>query len=1190
MDAKLRKLFIRMTKITMYAMVFCISLTIGICSTAGAQQKLLKEISIDLNSKEGSSLIKVIKEIEKSTDFLFLYSQKELKNKSVNIETGTWNMSDLLHEISGQAKLSIKRVNETISVTSVGTKSADVVDLIVTQQQITGNITDDKGEALPGASVVVSGTTTGTITDIDGNYALTVPSDATSLDISFVGMKTQTIMIQGRSVIDVQLAADIGQLEEVVVIGFGTREKKDLTGSISQISGKDIEDVQFPSPQFALQGKTTGVRVINSSGDPTAAPTVYVRGIGTWQGGAQPLYVVDGQVINPRDDFGNDDTIGNINPWTFLNPGDIESMTVLKDASAAAIYGSRAANGVILITTRRGKSGRPKVEFTADTRFQNVDKLEVLPVNEMMDIHRERWTNSTNPNDVLEEDFYGRNEPSELNRLNNFYPQYDPTSPYYFGDNPASYDWQEALLNKNAVTQNYSVRISGASETSDYYFSVGYTNQESVYVGKELNRYNVSTNLNTDVSDYVRTGLTARISYHETLNDNYPDDIVSMAQRRPYQPIYDPNNIYGFAPVLNPNFGATPWSEVAYLYTQATNSNEFATAELNTTNWESVRSAGIGFIEIEPISGLSFRGSVSADWQWQRRLTIGANAANIFSRNGTDPSLDGDGSSKGNGNFRDNLFINLQYDLNVTYNKVFGDHSVNVLLGAQDTRRYQRFSNGGAQQITTTDPVRIGWSNNLTYNSSIFGQGEAFWFGYVARGSYNYDSRYYLDVSYRRDASNGFPEDTRWGNFYAFSGAWRISDETFMSGLTFIDDLKLRGGWGQAGNDANVAGGFAYLSRINATGTYALGSGNGDPLGIRLLGNALLDFPNTDIQWEVVNTTTIGFDGFFLNRAIEASVEYYSRTTDGILQQVQLAPSVPTNAPTQNIGSVVNSGIEISLGYNTQIGDLNIHVDGNISTVKNEVTALYQGNALDRPNNTRIEIGRPIDFIYGYQVGGMFQSHAEAVNHYLNGNWDSTVDTSFVAGGDLFFKNVYGDPNDDYDFGNPVLDTAVNANDRDMIGKTIPGFIYGLNISLDYKGIYLTAGFYGEGDVDKINTTRQGMESMSGAGNYLISVRDRYTAENTNGSIPRAVAGDPAGNNRFSDRWVESAAFFRLNQWQLGYRFPQTVLSQLDFIQALSVFVGGQNNLLFSNWSTLDPVNDQFPLPKSYNVGLKVTF
>ncbi len=1189
MDAKLRKLLIRMTKLSTYAMIFCISLSMGICSSAGAQQKLLKEISIELDHNEGSSLVKVIKDIEKSSNFQFLYSNRELRKKVVSLQSGTWNMNDLLHEISNQAKLSIRRVNETISVTTVD--DPHVVDLIVSQQQITGRITDEQGESLPGASVIETGTTNGTITDIDGNYSLTVSANASTIDVSFVGMETQTIQIQGRSVIDVQMSADIGQLEEVVVIGFGTRQKKDLTGSISQVSGKDIEDVQFPSPQFALQGKSTGVRVINNSGDPTAAPTVYVRGIGTWQGGAQPLYVIDGQVINPRDDFGNDDTIGDINPFTFLNPSDIESISVLKDASAAAIYGSRAANGVILITTRRGKQGRPRVEFSHETRIQNIETHDVLPVGEMMDIHRERWTNSTNPNDVLEQDFYGRTLASDdVDLLNNYYPQYDPTSQYYIA-NPMDVDWQDAILNKNATTQNYSLRISGANESTDYYFSLGYIDQESVFKGKNLKRYNIATNLNTDISEFIRTGLTARIAYHQTLDDNYPDNLLDVANNRPFQPIYDPNNEFGFAPVLDPNFGANPWDVSPLLWSAATSSNGLAEAALSTRNWESVRTAGIGFVEIEPIEGLSIKGTASADWQWQRRLTISRTAdEQIFSRNGVDPSTFGDGTSEGSGGLRDNLFINLQFDLNINYNKVFGEHAINVLVGAQDTRRFQRFSNAGAEQIETRDPRRIGWSNNLTYNSSIHGRGEAFWFGYVARAGYNYSSQYYIDFSYRRDASNGFPASTRWGNFYSVSGAWRISDEPFMAGLTFIDDLKIRGGWGQAGNDANVAGQFTYLSGISGTGTYALGSGNGDPLGTRLLGNALLDFPNRDISWEVVNTTTIGFDSYLLNNSIELSAEYYTRTTEGILQSVQLPPTVGVNNPDQNIGSVRNSGIEISLGYNTKVGDLNISVDGNISTVKNEVISLFQGNALTRSNNQRIEVGRPIDFIYGYKVAGIFQSKQEAINHYLNGNWDSSVDTSFVAGGDLYFENIFGDPNDEYDFGNPEIDTAVNANDRDMIGKTIPGFIYGLNINLDYKGIYLTAGFYGEGDVEKINSARQQLESMSGAGNYSPAVRDRWRADNTNTMFPRAVVGDPAGNTRFSDRWVESAAFFRLNQWQLGYRFQKALLSQVDFIQALSIYVGGQNNLLLASWAGIDPVNDAFPLPKSYNVGIKATF
>ena len=1218
MDAKLRKLFIRMTKITMYAMVFCISLTIGICSTAGAQQKLLKEISIELNHKEGSSLIKVIKEIEKSSNFLFLYSPKELRDINIDLNTGIWNMSDLLHDISAQAKLSIKRVNETISVTSVGTKRADVVDLIITQQQITGKITDDKGEALPGASVVVSGTTTGTITDIDGNYALTVPSDAKTVDVSFVGMKTMTVDINNRSVIDVQLIPDVGQLDEVVVIGYGERQKKDLTSSISVMNAKAIEESPYLSPELAMQGRMAGVRVVNNSGSPNSAPQIFVRGIGTFAGESQPLYVVDGQIITQIHAGNRDGTNTQTNLWNMIDPNDIESISVLKDASAAAIYGNRAANGVILITTKRGKIGTPKVEFNTRTGFSTFPTFDVLNTQELEELTVEAWSNNANPNVTLNENLYGRNV-STIARLNGYAPVLDPQSPFYLGgSNAPTYDWQEEVINRTAALQDYDVKISGATENFDYYFSVGYATQEhQVKGGGDVERYNITSNINSHLGKYISTGATIRIGYNNV--DRQAGQLYEYARVSPWQPLYegDAPGIYG-----NPNpedvrglgwaVGSVPYVDsipgawnMVKLYGEQTKINSIAQRDLNYAWSPEIRNMGQGYIKITPLEGLSIRGGLSIDHVFTARRSVTDIREVYFSYQSTDPSAagDGTGTTLGSAGVRQFRRLNYQADLTVNYNRTFGEHTIDATFIAQDSYYKsvtEDFSN--TQTNGTLDPDRILWTNDAT-SISFLARYEGFWYGYAGRLSYSYGGKYYLDASLRRDASSGFPEDKdlRWGIFPAVSGAWRISDESFFS-VPFINNLKIRGGWGQAGNDENAVGRFAYLSTVANQGSYAFGSGaNGRAWGPYQQSILLTSFPNKGLSWETGTTSYVGFDAVMLNNKFNASIEFYNKVTSGILQSVVLPFVVGTLDPLQNIGEVSNRGIDIELDYSGNLSDFQYNIGGNIAFVKNEVTSLYEGAPI-QTGLGRVEEGRSIGHIWGYKVGGIFQSDQEVLDHFdgvtmsdTQHDNDANDQPLYVEAGDMWFQNIgRAATSEELDMGiyySTELDSVINQWDQTELGKTIPSFTYGLNLSGTWKGFDVSLNWYGEVGAYGYNSERADLESMQSRGvNQFRTTLDRWTETNPSNEMPRAVAGDPAGNLRTSDRFVERKDFFRLQNWTIGYSLPQRVISNIDFLSRLRVYIGGQNNLYFFRWTGVDPVASRTPLPRSVWFGTNISF
>lgn len=1156
-----------------------------------AQNLADTRLSAEIRNKK---LVEVFDAIETKTDYVFAFPDGVKKSKArFSFRFDNQSLDKVLLEVSEKARVRFQVIDLTITAAFVDDPlEHNAVSIIAASPQpatITGVITDERGSPLPGVSVLVRGTNNGTASDVDGNYSI-IAAPESMLVFSFIGYETQEIPVGQRTAINITMQPSTQTLSEVVVIGYGTREKKDLTGSISAVQSKDIESIPFASPQFALQGKVTGVRVVNQSGDPSEGPQIFVRGVGTWNGSAQPLYVIDGQIIEEPQNA-NQDVIGSINLWTLVNPNDIESISVLKDASATAIYGSRGANGVLLITTKRGRRGRPVVEFNSQYGVQNIPKYDVLNTREYVNITREAYTNSSDPDVTLEDDLYGRNEANLINRFQTYTPQMDPESPYFIGENGPFYDWQDAVRNKNAVNQSYNIKVSGAGEAADYYISAGYTEQQSVLIGSGLERYNFAVNVNTDVGKFIRTGFNYKLTYQES-DDAATFGVPEAASAPPWQPIYDPNNPFGFAPVRRLYNDVGAW-EPYRLYGEQTRENTVAFQHVNMGQFNLMRNMGQAFLEVEPIKGLTVRGALSLDYTYQQRVSFNDVLAAQFSVNAGNPADANPVGSYGNYELRTNKFYNYQADLIVTYAKSFGEHNINVFGSVQDQffkNWTESFSTNNAQ---TRDRNRLGVTGAQGDIAGFSGRAQRFWYGYVGRASYNYSNRYYLDFSIRRDASAGLPKDKRWGTFPSAAVAWRISDESFMENFSFIDDLKIRGGWGQTGNDEVVAGRYPYLSSVTNAGSYSFGSGDGNALGNYVIASSIRDFPNDDLKWEVVTQTYAALDASFLKNQLTATIEYFSRVTDGILQTVVIPPTVGTASPVMNIGELKNTGLELELGYNGRVGAFTYGVSGNISFLKNEVTSLYDDIPLTTDLFGRVEEGRPIGHIWGFQLGGIFQSQDE-IAQYFAATPDATIggSSAYVQPGDMYFLDVHGDPTETERFYSRTPDGVINSYDETEIGQTIPGHTYGVNITAGFKGLDLTLSFYGEGDVDKINESRRRLEAMNGSGlNQSASVRNRWTSENPSSTMPRAVVNDPADNNRLSSRWVERAGFFRLNTWQLGYSLPATLLEKTGgVVSRFRIFIGGQNNMLITNWSTLDPVNDEYPLPKSYFAGLNLTF
>lgn len=1078
---------------------------------------------------------------------------------------------------------------------------------VVAQESVSvsGRVIDNNTRnGVPSVNISVKGGKIGAVTDINGSFRINIPRGAT-LVFSSVGYSTQEQVVSGTEPLTIVLNSQANNLSEVIVIGYGERRKKDVTGAVSSVGSKEIEKSTALSPELAMQGRLTGVFVATPSGAPNARPTVRIRGVNTF-GYAEPLYVIDGVPLTEGGQGVTGGAIGDlrtpVNIFTLINPDDIESISVLKDASSAAIYGVRGSNGVVLITTKRGKTGRPRVSFAGSMGWQNVPKtVSVLNTQQYVALYEEAYNN--NPN------LSGGN-PVPFGQV--FGPKFDRNSPEFLGNSP-TYNWQDELLNKNAALQDYSVSLSGASEMTNYFMSAGFGKTESPLKANDLERFSLSTNISSKVSKVIEVGLTLRLAQNRSL-DNTQADLGNMTTAPPWQPIYDKNDPTGFAAVTkgefvpNPDYDPSlvnPGPRFNYapgfpqlLWGPQTRFNPFAFQHLNLSRYNLWRALGNAFVQVEPIKGLKIKGSLGGDFVYNKRMSWAQYDNYRFSQTPGNPYSGHDGTAVGSYGERHTRNFNLVKELTVNYTKtLFRNHNLDLTLSALDQGWRWEVLDVSGSQVNYADPNLRNVSNTPPYVGGFTGVLSNYALqGYMGRISYNYNSKYYLDVTVRRDGSSRFAPGYKWGTFPSFAAAWRLTSEKFMSNLSWLTDLKIRGGWGELGNE-QTTGGFAYLSGVNLSPDYSLGSGNGDPYGTQVQSARLPNFPNNSLSWEKVQTTNIGFDAVLL-RKINFTFEYYNKLTKGIIQSVSLPPNTGIQfAADLNIASVRNSGIELELGYNDQFGEIGVNASANFTTVKNRVESLYQGTPLGGEFG-RIQEGFPLFYLWGYQVGGIFQTQAE-IDEWRKRNADVNIGQSKSnpnAGyqykpGDMYFVDVYGNPTEPKQLYSNQPDSQINSFDRVYLGKTIPGFFYGFNIGANYKGFDISAFFQGVGDVQKYNGFRAGGEAMSSNGaNQWASVLGRWTPQNKSTSMPRAAYQDPASNNRFSSRFVENAGFMRLKNLQVGYTVPKNLLRKAGFIESIRIYFSGVNLFTITNWSGIDPENDVLPPTRQVLFGINANF
>ena len=1011
--------------------------------------------------------------------------------------------------------------------------------------QLTGLVTDAANEPIIGASVVEKGTTNGVITDFDGNFALSVSPKATII-ISYVGYATQEVPVNGKTNIRVTLKEDTEMLDEVVVVGYGTMKKSDMTGAISSVDVDDLVKRTTTNPAEALQGKIAGVNIMKAGGNAGAGVQVKIRGVKTF-GDNQPLYIIDG--------FPGD--IENVNPQ------DIQSMEVLKDGAAAAIYGSVAANGVIIVTTKNGKKGDMKIDFSTYVSFTSVaKKLELLNAEEYKSVHKQMYQNYMNqyPDDT------------------------EVTMPAFVNKNTGiDTDWQDAML-RGGVSQNYMFSIRGGSENAQYSLSYNHADEKGIFLGNNYRQDNARLKLH--MSKYI-FDIDANIAFKFTDSKQPEYSIKEMYMISPLVPIYDDTREYGFG--LS-DFDDLPSNRNVMAdqhYEKSTDKKYHTTANvaltMNFTPW------------------LNFKTSYAYRGEHQRQTYH--TPAYV-----ADPKAKRDYPyhSETTGYWEEHVWENV-----LSFNKTFGKHNVNAMAGTSMTARKYTWNSVGVEGKTTVYKVEDGKlvtseipGGFLDPSFSTVGAGAGGTFdgsrtkwkynraSFFGRLNYNYNDRYLVQATVRYDGSSKFGKDNRWGCFPSVALGWRISQEEFFPKDIALNNLKFRVSWGRLGNE-NALGYYDFLALISTYNEMYQGyvKGNGDNAWAGSIARGL---ENRSLKWETTDTKNIGFDFGFFNSKLTGTLNYYYNQTEDLLITKVLPPSAGMTNPTLNVGKIRNTGFELELNWGDAIKDFDYNIGFNMSTTKNKVVELsdadqvLQGEGLKYgtehfPTETRV--GKPIGAFYLYRTDGIFQSMDEVNAHV---NKDGQLLQPNAQPGDIRFKDLDGNG-------------SIDAGDKEYCGSGIPTLEANLNLSFGYKGFDLSIVLGSAWNFKLYNGNKYFYEGMNSKSNMLKSTLNAWTPDNRNTDVPRAVYQDPNGNMKESDRFLENGDFVRLRQAQLGYTLPKSLMQKF-YIEKLRFYVSGENLFTitgydgigpeFSRASVLNTGVDKliYPFTRSFTVGAQLTF
>ncbi len=1014
------------------------------------------------------------------------------------------------------------------------------------QKKISGKVTDSDGNPIQKASVVLKGTNTGTVTDAEGNYSLTVPSNAKTLVFSSLDMAPLEVILGSQTTISPSLKRVETVLGDVVVVGYGTQKRTSVTGAVSTVNSKTISELPVASVQQALQGRVPGLQVTNN-GSPGTEPLVRIRGISSITYASNPLYVIDGF---PTGDLSTFDT------------RDIESVDVLKDASAAAIYGSRATNGVIIITTKKGRrDGKLSVSYNGYYGFQNVTERLSLLNPSQFDQYALAYRGSLVP----------RRDPTN-SPVYVSQPIYQGASTTY-GSNAT--DWQDAYFKTGEMTQ-HDVALSGGNDVSRFYASAGFFDQTGIAPSVGYKRYNFRLNSDHIISKVFNFGENLYVAYANQAYDNNEtgtrSNLVNVIKMMPYMPVYDPTTSDGFRGVNSVLDGGDP-----------TNPLEDAVVK-NPGNRTTVKILGTAYLEANLTRWLKFRSTFGIDY---------ANGLNyrfspIFNDSGTIA-----GSSAIQATITNNRSISTVqlYTEQLSFDKNFGNHHISAIAVYEYQAQKTRQENANGKQASNNLRTLNNASN--TFVQTLVGENSLI--SYVGRVNYDFKGKYLLSGAIRRDGLSVWAPGKKWATFPSGSIGWRIDQEEFMKNQTKISELKLRGGYGLTGLNGTILGNTPWLVGVNANSAYY-------PFGNSLNtgpSSSIQSLGNLDLNWEKTKQINIGLDLGLLHNKFTLSAEYFQRKTDNLILAVPLPPSVGylNSTVNQNVASMKNNGFELQLGYNDRAGDFRWNATGNISVITNKVLALASGvpnieagsdvDLTEGYNVTNTAPGQSIQSYYGWVVEGIFQSDDEVSKH--------ATQTAGTGRGDLKFKDINGDG-------------VIDNNDRTFLGSFIPDFTYSFNLGANYKNFDASVFFQGvQGNkiYNALRATTEGMVRFFNAGTQVL---DAWTPTNTDTDIPRAISSDPNQNARPSTRFLEDGSYLRLKNVMLGYTIPLKSLQSFSkgVVKSFRVYVSAQNILTFTKYTGYDPeVGNRapgsssltngidyavYPQPKAYQVGIQANF
>ena len=1033
----------------------------------------------------------------------------------------------------------------------------------------------DEPDPVIGANVMVKGTTNGTITDFDGNFSLSAKAGDV-LQVSFMGYKSQEIKVTNAGPIRVTLVPDNVQLQEVVAIGYGTMKKSDLTGAVTSVSADQLLKAPVSGLDQALQGRAAGVTVTSSSGQPGEAATIRIRGIGSAIGGNDPLYVVDGVIT------------GDIK-W--LSPSDIKSMEILKDASATAIYGSRGANGVILITTKSGGEGKINISFDAYWGFQNRwKKMNVLGSRDFAETELRIGAMRNGAEEIAYYQQKGFTPWLNMYKLGN--ADIMKISEYYpinFNYADQETDWQDEVFVKNAFMHNYNLSFDGGNDKGHYALSASYFSQEGTIIGSNYNRFTLRLNTDYKVRDWLKIGehfsLVASGGRNAMNNSSSAGaSIISGAlAMAPWDPVYYPEGS------VNKN-----GKDISGYYSAGSNFKNVTNPHQMAYNYEpnrkNERFIGDVFIEITPIKGLTIRPSISADYGLERNRNFGY--PNIYtSYNASDLNSISSNMSRS---------LTLLEETTITYAREIGKHNFSVMAG-QTWSEYNYYFMGGSG-AAILNPIPSNWYlNRATEKQTISSDGVARTrrLSFLGRVFYSYDSRYMITANFRADASSKFTKNP-WGFFPSVALAWRLSEEPFMRDLDaeWLDNIKIRAGFGQVGNDGIGSSAFQYtmFSTQDVFVSYPFGPNQNANPALSTAGATLLTLVDENGKWETNQQWDAGIDFSFWNGKLAGTIDYFRRDTKDALLYVNAPAHVGNRgALVKNVGNIRNEGVEISLSHDNRVGKVHYNIAANVSYLHNELTKVNGGSPLwgDR---TKTYEGLALNSFWGYQYEGIYQSDEEALEQL----YYYTKEEIGIHAGDARYKDVNGDG-------------KLDEDDKMVIGNPFPKVSFGLNLGADFYGVDIQLFFQGVAGNSIYNAQRQMLEGDGSSYALADYMKDEvwvgytpavqnaminagvnpFELENRNGTIPNPL-GSPT-NTENSTRFIEDGSYLRLKNLQIGYTFPLK-WTQKFRCSRLRLYATASNLFTITGYKGYDPEvgggvdYGNYPQSRTFTFGLNATF